>query len=384
MSPEAAKTLLLRRMVARDPDEAHRAATPLELLYDLCFVVAIAQAASSLHHSVAEGHAAEGVVGFGLVFFAIWWAWMGFAWFASAFDTDDPLYRLKVFVQMVGVLILASGVPRMFEQSDFTLVTLGYTVMRVGLVAQWLRAAKADPVARRAALRNALGISSLQVGWLSLLALPAERWIFGWAVLASLELLVPWWAERAGRTSWHPHHIAERYGLLTIIVIGESVLATTLAIQAAIDLEKIPAELWATVASAPVILFTMWWLYFSRPARDRLTSTPAAFLWGYGHYFIFASAAAVGAGIAVLVEQATGHSHLPASSAGLALAVPVAIYLLSVWAVHICRSSVAKFEMTAYFVTAGLVLAAPFTGAPAAAVAVLLVLLTGITVRTAR
>ena len=109
---------LFRRMSARDPAESHRAATPLELLYDLCFVVAIAQAAASLHHAMAEGHAAQGLLGFMLVFFAIWWAWMGFAWFASAFDTDDVPYRLKVLVQIVGVLVLAAGVKRAFEHQE--------------------------------------------------------------------------------------------------------------------------------------------------------------------------------------------------------------------------------------------------------------------------
>jgi Bacterial low temperature requirement A protein (LtrA) len=73
---------LNQRMVPRDAGERHRAATPLELLYDLCFVVAIAQVAAALHHSISHGHALAGLGSFGVVFFAIWWAWMGFAWFA--------------------------------------------------------------------------------------------------------------------------------------------------------------------------------------------------------------------------------------------------------------------------------------------------------------
>ena len=76
-------------MSGRDPDEAHRAATPLELLFDLCFVVAVAQAASFLHHDLAEGQVAHGVLSYLVVFFAIWWPWMNFTWFASAYDTDD-------------------------------------------------------------------------------------------------------------------------------------------------------------------------------------------------------------------------------------------------------------------------------------------------------
>ena len=86
-------------MRARSPHEPHRAATPLELLFDLVFVVAIAQAASGLHHAISEAHALQGLFGYLMVFFAIWWAWMNFTWFASAYDSDDVPYRLAVFVQ---------------------------------------------------------------------------------------------------------------------------------------------------------------------------------------------------------------------------------------------------------------------------------------------
>ena len=102
-------------MTARSPHEPHRASTPLELFFDLVFVVAIAQAASGLHHAIAEAHALAGLVGYLMVFFAIWWAWMNFTWFASAYDCDDVPYRLAVFVQIAGALILAAGVPAMFE-----------------------------------------------------------------------------------------------------------------------------------------------------------------------------------------------------------------------------------------------------------------------------
>ena len=108
---------LSARMTARSPHEPHRASTPLELFFDLVFVVAIAQAASGLHHAIAEAHALQGLVGFLMVFFAIWWAWMNFTWFASAYDCDDVPYRVAVFVQITGALILAAGVPAMFESA---------------------------------------------------------------------------------------------------------------------------------------------------------------------------------------------------------------------------------------------------------------------------
>ncbi|MDQ3947380.1 MAG: low temperature requirement protein A [Actinomycetota bacterium] len=330
------------RMSARDPDEAHRAATPLELFLDLTFVVAIAQAASSLHHGLVEGDAGGALIGFPLVFFAIWWAWMNFTWFASAYDTDDAFYRLAVFVQMAGVLIVAAGIPRAFDGQNFAVITAGYVVMRLALVGQWLRAAASHPEGRSCALRYAAGVAVLQVGWIARLALPDSLFLPGFLVLAAAELAVPPWAEASGGTSWHPGHIAERYGLFTIIVLGESVLAATVGVQVALDGDSTFGDLASVVVGGLLIVFSMWWLYFDMPAGqvverarrafvDRLTG---AFAWGYGHYVVFTAAAAAGAGLAVAVDQATGHSALSDVEAGFALTVPVTVYLLAVWGLH--------------------------------------------------
>ena len=112
-----------RPIQARRPDEAHRVATPLELLFDLCFVVAVAQAGLALEAQLHEGHVGAGVLGYLSVFFAIWWAWMNFTWFASAYDSDDVPYRLVVFVQIAGSLVLAAGVSQAVADSDFTVIT---------------------------------------------------------------------------------------------------------------------------------------------------------------------------------------------------------------------------------------------------------------------
>ena len=109
-----------RPLAGRDPDEPHRASTPLELLFDLSFVVGVATVAAELAHGVAEDHVAASIGHYLMVFFAIWWAWMNFSWFASAYDTDDVVYRLLTLVQIAGVLVLAAGVPAAFEHNDFT------------------------------------------------------------------------------------------------------------------------------------------------------------------------------------------------------------------------------------------------------------------------
>jgi low temperature requirement protein LtrA len=261
-----------------------------------------------------------------MVFFAIWWAWMNFTWYASAYDVDDGPYRLATGVEIAGVLVLAAGVPRAFDGGDFTVVTAGYVIMRLALVGQWLRAAHADRAGRRTALRFAAGVTACQLGWIGLLFLPEPWGLRLFPVLVLAELAVPLWAERAGRTAWHPGHIAERYGLFTLIVLGETVLAATTAIQVAVDTGGATVALLTIAGSGLVIVFSMWWLYFDRPVHHLLVSNRVAFVWGYGHYFVFSSAAAVGAGLAVAVDGV----DVPA-----AVSLPVAVYLIVVWALHI-------------------------------------------------
>ena len=322
------------RMNGRDADEDHRAATPLELLFDLVFVVAVATLVLQLAHAVADGHL-ESIGPFMMVFFAIWWAWMNFTWFASAYDTDDALYRILTVVQMGGVLVLAAGVPAAFDGSDFRAVTLGYAIMRVGLIAQWIRAAIEHPDRRATARRYAIGIAVVQVGWVLRLLLPAEWGVATFLVLVVAELAVPAWAERPGLTPWHPRHIAERYGLFTIILLGEGVLAATNAVQGALA-EGLTSDLVIVAVAGLVLLVGLWWTYFLEPAAEGLQrKRDWSFFWGYGHYFLFAGLAAVGAALEVAVEAITHHIELPDVVVGYALAVPVALVLILLWVLHL-------------------------------------------------
>jgi low temperature requirement protein LtrA len=319
-----------RPLAGRDPDEPHRASTPLELLFDLSFVVGVASVAAELAHGVAEDHVAASLGHYLMVFFAIWWAWMNFTWFASAYDTDDVVYRLLTLVQIAGVLVLAAGVPDAFQHNDFTVVTIGYVIMRIPLVAQWLRAARDDPARRAVAVRYAVGVSVTQALWLLRLALPDTAGVIAFFPLALLDLAVPIWAERAGpMTRWHPEHIAERYGLFTLIVLGEVILAATTAIQAGLTSEGVSAALLGLAGGGLLLVFGLWWVYFLRPAADGLRETPGnAFVWGYGHYLVFAAIGALGAGLEVAVLSALHEAHIGRRTAAFAVAVPVAVTLL--------------------------------------------------------
>ena len=360
-------------MSGRDRAEGHRVATNLELFFDLCFVGAVSQAGVQLDEFLSEGRYVHGVLSFAMVFFAIWWAWMNFSWFASAYDTDDVLYRVMVLVQIGGGLVLAAGVPEAMAKDDLSIAVAGYVVMRVPMVGQWLRAARDDPERRGTALRYAIGIAVVQVGWVLRLLLVHGTAGWVWLVVLGLaDLAVPAWAERKGATPWHPHHIAERYGLFTIIVLGESILAATRAVQVQVSGGGPLSQLGVVAGGGLLTVFGMWWFYFAIPAHDYLDSNRVAFLWGYGHYVILVAAAAVGAGLGVVIAHNTGQTEISARAAGATVTIPVALFLVAVWALHLRPYASDRLSAFGPPVAACVVLASTFTGEP--------VLITGLAV----
>jgi low temperature requirement protein LtrA len=307
-------------------------------------------------------------VSYVLVFFAIWWAWMNFTWFASAYDNDDVVYRLLVLVQITGVLILAAGVPHAFAHRDFDIVFVGYVVIRAGLVSLWVRAGRHDPPRRRTCYRYAAGVSLCLVGWFAVALLGWPVW--GFVLMGCAELAVPVWSERVETTRWHREHIAERYGLFTLIVLGETILASSAAFQVVVNDENADVTVILTALGALLTVFSMWWIYFAKPSAPALVSNRVGFPWGYGHYLVFASAAAVGAGVGVMVDSVTGHTHLSDLGAAAAFTIPVVLFLFAVAFIHTLIHGARRDRLVTFGIAVALVGVATFTGQP--------VLLTGV------
>ena len=321
---------LLQRMTGRDPDESHRVSTPLELLFDLTFVVAVAQAASQLRHALADGQSGHALAGYAVVFFALWWAWVNFTWFASAYDTDDVAYRLLTLLQMAGVLVFAAGIPAAFQHFDFAITVAGYVIMRLAMVAQWLRAAHGNPEGRAGPLRYAVGVTVIQACWVGFLFLHGPAALVGFIVLGAAEIAVPVWAEFAGQaTPWHPEHITDRYGGFTIIVLGEVVAAIATAVEDALGDKQASPGLVTVAAAGLLLVFALWWSYFKHSAAEGIRqSLRWTFVWAFGHYLIFAAVAALGAGLQISIETLTHSIRVSPQYAALAVAIPVATYLV--------------------------------------------------------
>jgi low temperature requirement protein LtrA len=331
-------------MTGRDPHEEHRVATPLELLFDLTFVVAFGIAANEFAHMLAEDHVGAGLTAFGFAAFAIWWAWMNFSWFASAYDTDDWIYRVLTMLQMVGVIILALGIPEMYasvehgDHVDNSVMVAGYVVMRIALVAQWLRAARQDPDRRSASLTYAATVTIAQLGWIGVLFAQMSIPVTGTVIvlLIAIELTGPWLAEtRKSGTPWHAHHIAERYGLFAIIALGEGVVGTVASLSAAIGAQGWTVDTVLVAVAGTGLTFGMWWMYFMIPAADLLhTHRERSFRYGYVHLIVFGSIVATGGGLHVAAYYIEHHSKLGSVGTVFSVAIPVAVYILGVYLIY--------------------------------------------------
>ena len=331
-------------MTGRDPQQSHRAATPLELLFDLTFVVAFGQAGDQLAHALADGDTVSGILAFVFAVTATCWAWINFSWFASAYDTDDWFYRLTTMVQIIGVVVFALGIPVFFAsleqggQVDNGVLVSGYVVMRVALIGQWVRAATQDPDHRGTALTYVLCVGVAQTGWIALAVLSLEVFPFFLcaAALFAFESIGPILAERRSSGSpWHPHHIAERYGLLAIITLGEGIFGTVAAVSVVVQEHGWSSEAVIVITAGMGLSFGLWWSYFIMPSGRILARFRSrAFGWGYGHIPIYGSIVAAGAGLHLSAYVIEGHTSVGVVGAILAIAVPTLIFSLAMFSLY--------------------------------------------------
>ena len=234
-----------------------------------------------------------------------------------------------------------------------------------------------DATRRATTLTYAGGILVVQAMWLASLLLPGGIRPWATLVLISAELAVPVIAERRGTTPWHPHHITERYGLFTLIVLGESLLASANAIIESVHESEILAPLIGIAALTLIVTASLWWIYFWPPHHVAIGSLRSSLQYGYGHYVIFASAAALSAGIELEIDVITGKSAIPAPWASFAYTIPIAVFILGVWvlAIRRCRDAVVNVVVP---VGALLVLIDPIVPVPIALTAVILIVVVAV------
>jgi low temperature requirement protein LtrA len=270
---------------------------------------------------------------------------MHLTWFASGFDNDDTGYRLSILVMMFGVILIAGSLPAFFESFDLRLMVIGYITLRIPTIFLWFRVGHDNPEYKVTAQRYFWGLIVLQCFWVMLaFFIPFAELLFFvlFGLGAIAELLIPIYASKAKNIPFHKHHIIERFGLLNIIVLGEILLSAALAIQALQKSGHWSLELTLIALSATIVPFILWWLYFHEDENLTSEETGHVYFWAYVHFFIFASAAAIGSGFAALVDASGDHGQGNADAARWAISLAVALYVFTLWLFrdrHILKSS---------------------------------------------
>lgn len=323
--------------LVRPPDvnrEPNRSATMLELFFDLAFLTFVARAGDLL----SADDTWTGGLRFASVLAVGWWAWASTTLYANRFDTDDAIFRLITLVGMGGVLAMAASVDKI-SGPESRWFTLGYVVVRLVLVAGYLRAGRHIEQARATIRPYLIGHAAGAAIWLAALAVPTPWRYLVWALGVIVDLLGPIWTTRVrDALPLHVDHLPERFGLFVILVLGESVGASVTGIHdGGWTTGVVLTALFAFVLSA-----ALWWSYFDLSggaAKRRLleedgedTRKSVHDLYVYAHLPIAVSLAAVAVGL----EHAIAHGADDHLSAGtrVILGAGLAGYLLSAMVVQ--------------------------------------------------
>jgi low temperature requirement protein LtrA len=282
--------------------EPERRTSWLEAFFDLCFVVAVGAVAHTLH----DKPSIEGVVLFAALFIPVWWAWMEYAWYATSFPESGGFNRIAAFAAMLTVLAMATQVGAA-SHGDPRGFILSFIVFHTIVVALFLHAARLYPGREAFSVRYAAGFGLAAVIWLASLALPEAIRPWVWVAALVVDLVTPWIAVLAVvERTFDVSHIPERYGLFTIIVLGEAVIAVARSMSEA---EWTPEAVIAAIAGFAIAV-VIWWAYFAHPHAELLgRGRLASFIWGYGHIFVWMGIAITGVGIELAIEAAAaGHA----------------------------------------------------------------------------
>jgi low temperature requirement protein LtrA len=351
------------------PDSAaRRRATWLELFFDLVFVLAVSQLGAVLRADLSP----DGFLRFAVLFVPVCWVWIGYSYYADLFDPGDAPnalpYRLVMLLAMLDSIVLAIALRDATTPGGSARFALVYAALRLLLVALYAYAAWSVPAARDLALRHVVGFGAGAAIWLASLAVPLPARFVVWAIGLAVEIAAPIWAYLT--TPVVPaqrSHMPERLGLFTLIVLGEAIVVVGAGVA---------ATEWAwrsmlTAALGFAIAACVWQLYFERFDEDAFSRAAAsgsrrviaiAFVYGYGHFFVYAGITAASVGI----ELAIGEAGLPAlATAGrAALCGGLATTLAGVTAIQIAASpTLPDADRIARLVALALVVAFGLAGA---------------------
>jgi low temperature requirement protein LtrA len=304
--------------------EEERHATWLELFFDLVFVICIAEVV----HTLEDDRSLGGFLGTAGLFVPIWWAWVGYTVYADRFDTDDLLHRVLVLAGMLAVIAMALSVHDALHGGSARFA-LAYVAVRSIVLLLNARARRHAAPARP--LLN-LYLAAFTAGaalWLVSVLVPEPYRYLLWAVGIVVDVSAPWLGRRQiAQAPIHASHMTERYGLFTLIVLGESVISVA---QGAAGVDWEPGTL-AVALTGFVAVACLWWTYFEYISDLANRSVLQGLCFNYAHLPLLAGLVSVALGIELAVLEAATHELSRATAA--ALGGGTALYLLALTAMH--------------------------------------------------
>lgn len=289
------------RLRVGEDSEAERHATCLELFYDLIFVAVIAQ----LAHNLSQDVSLSGFLGFVALFVPVWWLWVSATFYATRFDTDDPLHRLLTGIQIVAIAALAVNVPHSLGESSAGFA-LSYASARILLVVEYLRARRHVPATCRLTTRFIRGFGTAAAIWLVSAFVPTPLRFMFWALGLTVDFATPLGAGQLD-VEFAPHtsHLPERFGLFTLIVMGESIMGVV---------NGVAQQQWnvlsaITLAFGLSIPFSLWWIYFDNLGGSAIQAARTCRriwtyqIWLYTHLPLVIGLTATGVGVEHIVSR---------------------------------------------------------------------------------
>ncbi|MDQ3687677.1 MAG: low temperature requirement protein A [Acidobacteriota bacterium] len=314
------------RTIERTNEERH--ASWLELFFDLVFVLAVAQVAYTLSHDLTTG----GALRYFALFAPVWWAWVGYTFYADRFESEEYVYRLLMFAGMLAVVALAVNVRGAFTIGGGFAFALSYVAVRAVLIVLYARAAYHVPLARELCVRYIIGFGIGAALWFvsAFVDAPARYWL--WAGGLAVELLTPALSNRiVNRTPFDTSHIPERFGLFTIIVLGEAVVATA---NGALEVEWRASSM-LTAGAGFAVAAALWWIHFEFVEDYALRSArmTSRYVYLYGHFFTVAGVVVTGIGVEHAITEAGNTAASLATR--IALCGGAALFLVAITAVRL-------------------------------------------------
>jgi len=300
--------------------------TPLELFFDLVFVLALTQCTTLIAHTPTWGGVLKGV----LVLGVLWWSWVGYAWLTSVLDPEEGEVRLVMFAAMAAFLVAALCVPRAFG-SEALAFACAYAVVRAAHIVLFMLASRDDELLRRSVISLAVS-TAIGVGLLFAAAAASGDLRVGlWGAALLLDAGGPY---LFGQDGWKlvPGHFAERHGLVVLIALGEAVVAIGVGAQVSLDAGIVAAAVLGVVVAA-----ALWWVYFdvtsivaarrlAKASRGREQNEIARDSYSYLHFPMIAGIALLAVGLKITIAHVGDELKVVPATALLGGA---ALYLLA-------------------------------------------------------